>query len=441
MARHHLGDEPGDERANEPADASGDEPGGMPGLDPGAVPGEDSAPAGEGPDAWQGPVVFEGPEVSTNPDGTDGTDGSDGSDSSDGSDANPLSAAGLWDNERPPRRVRPPVEDAGGAAGGPDTVGAAAAGVAGQRRMTHGPDGRRAGATPPKRPRDPVRTTVRGVGQLLITAGVIVLLFVVYELWITNIFGGHRQAEATAALDKLWATEQVTVTQGGVAVVTGSAGEDAPVVSGGPTLTNQTGARSRHYDTEEGSGFAKLYIPSFGADFVFTVIEGTDENDLYSGPGHYLGTQYPGEPGNFAMAGHRVNKGAPFNDLDLLNPCDAIVIETVDAWYVYRMLPTEQESAGWSSAAHQHCDGVEAQTGQYAGVYGREITSPSDYQQVLPVPHLNSTNVPADAEKLITLTTCNPKFSDAQRMIVHGVMVKSYPKNGSFLPPELGETT
>ena len=340
--------------------------------------------------------------------------------------------------------MRIPVEDADGADGGTDTAAgaAAAAGAAGHRTMTHGPDGRRArraGATPPKRQRDPVRTTVRGVGQLLITAGVVVLLFVVYELWITNIFGGHRQAEATAALDKLWATEQVTVTQGGVAVVTGS--EDAPVVSGGPTLTNQTGARSRHYDTQEGSGFAKLYIPSFGADFVFTVIEGTDENDLYSGPGHYFGTQYPGDPGNFAMAGHRVNKGAPFNDLDLLNPCDAIVIETVDAWYVYRMLPTEQESAGWSSAAHQHCDGVEAQTGQYAGVYGREITSPSDYQQVLPVPHLNSTNVPADAEKLITLTTCNPKFSDAQRMIIHGVMVKSYPKNGSFLPPELGETT
>ncbi len=318
------------------------------------------------------------------------TDGPDPSDGSDGSDGNPLSAAGLWDNERPPRTVRIPVEDADGAGGGTDTAAgaAAAAGAAGQRTMTHGPDGRRArraGATPPKRQRDPVRTTVRGVGQLLITAGVVVLLFVVYELWITNIFGGHRQAEATAALDKLWATEQVTVTQGGVAVVTGAA-RTRQWCPAAPPLTNQTGARSRHYDTQEGSGFAKLYIPSFGADFVFTVIEGTDENDLYSGPGHYLGTQYPGDPGNFAMAGHRVNKGAPFNDLDLLNPCDAIVIETVDAWYVYRMLPTEQESAGWSSAAHQHCDGVEAQTGQYAGVYGREITSPSDYQQVLPVP-------------------------------------------------------
>lgn len=358
----------------------------------------------------------------------------------DGPDANPLSAAGLWDDERPPRVARPQEEyrdddDADAAIGA-----AAASAAAGHRAMVHGPDGRQGRTTSPgRRPRDPVRTTVRGVGQLLITAGVVVLLFVVYELWITNIFGSHRQAEATEALDKLWATEQVTVTQGGAAVVTGT-GEGAPVVSGGPTLTNQ-GTRTRHYDTTEGSGFAKLYIPSFGADFVFTVIEGTDENDLYAGPGHYLGTQYPGDPGNFAMAGHRVNKGAPFNDLDLLQPCDAIVVETIDSWYVYRMLPTQDDSAGWNSASHAHCDGVEAQTGQYAGVYGREITSPSDYQQVLPVPHVNSTNVPADAESLITLTTCNPKFSDAQRMIIHGVLVKTYPKKGSFLPPELGETT
>jgi sortase (surface protein transpeptidase) len=79
------------------------------------------------------------------------------------------------------------------------------------------------------------------------------------------------------------------------------------------------------------------------------------------------------------------------------------------------------------------------QTGAYDGVYGREITVPSDYAQVLPVPHVNSTAVPADAERLITLTTCHPQFSDAERMIIHGVLVKSYAKSPGFLPPELGE--
>jgi sortase (surface protein transpeptidase) len=359
--------------------------------------------------------------------------------------AHPLSAAGLWNDERPPRMVRVPDEAAGP---GPDieegsavedaTATAAAAG----RSMVHPPDGRAAGSgagVTGRRQRDPVRATVRGVGQLLITAGVVVLLFVVYELWITNIFGGHRQAAATQQLDKLWATEQVVVTQGGAAIVTENG--DSPTLSGLPAASSQAGARTRHYDTTEGAGFAKLYVPTFGADFVFTVIEGTNENDLYAGPGHYLGTQYPGEPGNFALAGHRVNKGAPFNDLELLNSCDAIVIETVDTWYVYRVLPMQDQVDSWGSTSHPHCDGVAVQDGQYSGVYGREITDPGDYQQVLPVPHVNSTAVPKGAESLITLTTCNPKFSDAQRMIVHGVLVKSYPKKGSFLPPELGETT
>jgi sortase (surface protein transpeptidase) len=375
-----------------------------------------------------------------------------------GAVGHPLSAAGLWDDERPPRMMRVSDDDSDAANDRPGaTPDRAPGGTATsdadtgdstddgdrseQRGKVHAPDARSArGAAVAGLPRqrDPVRATIRGVGQVLITAGVVVLLFVVYELWITNIFGEHRQAAATSRLDKLWATEQVVVTQPGAAVVTES---DNPVVTVPVAASSQTGARSRHYDTAEGVGFAKLYVPSFGADFVFTIIEGTNENDLYAGPGHYIGTQYPGEPGNFAMAGHRVNKGAPFNDLGLLHSCDSIVVETVDSWYVYRVLPMPDEVASWSSTSHQHCDGVNVQTGKYTGVYGREITAPSDYQQVLPVPHVNSAAVPTDAEKLITLTTCNPKFSDAQRMIIHGVLVKTYAKDGSFLPPELAETT
>src|SRR5699024_6667569 len=60
-------------------------------------------------------------------------------------------------------------------------------------------------------PREPVRMVVRGLGQVLITAGVVVLLFVVYELWVTNIFGEHKQAAATEALNELWAQQSDTV--------------------------------------------------------------------------------------------------------------------------------------------------------------------------------------------------------------------------------------
>jgi sortase (surface protein transpeptidase) len=188
-----------------------------------------------------------------------------------------------------------------------------------------------------------------------------------------------------------------------------------------------------------GEGFAKLYIPAFGADYVFTVVEGTDPDDLYIGPGHYSETQLPGQQGNFAVAGHRVSKGSPFNDLGLLASCDAVVVETQDDWFVYRVLPMADEVATWTANQHAHCEGVRVQTGQYDGVYGREITDPSDYAQVLAVPHVTSTEVPADAQRMITLTTCHPQFSDAERMIVHGVLVKSYSKLAGFLPPEFGE--
>jgi len=304
------------------------------------------------------------------------------------------------------------------------------------------PRGRRhaAGRTVPgeRPPRDPVRATVRGLGQLLITAGVVVLLFVVYEIWVTNLFGEQKQAAASEALDKLWAQESDVVTAPGQDLVTQSGGT---VVVTAPADESTSPTRARHYDTTEGVGFAKMYVPSFGADFVLTVIEGTSQADLYAGPGHYQDTQYPGQPGNFSLAGHRVNKGAPFDDLGLLNSCDAIVVETVDDWYVYRVLPMQDEVAGWSKTKHAHCDGVDVQTGQYAGVYGREITVPSDYAQVLPVPHVNNTVVPDDAESLITLTTCHPKFSDRQRMIIHGILVKTYPKKAGFLPPQLQETS
>ncbi|WP_273409124.1 sortase domain-bontaining protein [Corynebacterium ureicelerivorans] len=56
-------------------------------------------------------------------------------------------------------------------------------------------------------------------------------------------------------------------------------------------------------------------------------------------PGHYPVTQLPGQDGNFAVAGHRVGKGAPFNDLGALEACDAVVVETKQEWVTYRVLP------------------------------------------------------------------------------------------------------
>jgi sortase A len=291
-------------------------------------------------------------------------------------------------------------------------------------------EGGGAAALPPAQTRTSgarVRTVVRGLGQLMITLGVVVLLFVVYEVYVTDIFGEQKQAAATTEVDQVWARAEADATS-------------TVVVDNPDQLVTDPRARTPSYQTLTGEGFAKLYVPAFGADYVFTIVEGTAADDLYIGPGHYANTQLPGQEGNFALAGHRVSKGSPFNDLGLLASCDAVVVETQDDWFVYRVLPMADEVAGWGATPRAHCDGVGAQTGAYDGVFGREITVPSDYAQVLPVPHVQSTDVPAGAERLITLTTCHPQFSDAQRMIIHGLLVTSYAKSAGFLPPELGES-
>lgn len=318
------------------------------------------------------------------------------------------------------------------------------------------PQGRPAAAPPP---RDRFRTMARGIGQTLITAGVVVLLFVVYEVYVTDIFGHEKQEQATTALDRLWdgsgaagpvgtgtsATASATATAVPSAAGSGtspppSSSTKVVTVTDPAKLVADPGTRTKNYSTLDGQGFAKIFVPSFGPDYAFTIVEGTSTEDLYVGPGHYPNTQYPGQQGNFSVAGHRVSKGSPFNELGLLNSCAALVIETKSDWFVYRVLPMQSEVAAWNATQHPNCAGVSPRTGAYAATFGREITVPSDYAQVLPVPQVNSTTVPADAERLITLTTCHPQFSDAQRMIIHGVLVKSYAKAIGFLPPELNES-
>lgn len=249
---------------------------------------------------------------------------------------------------------------------------------------------------------DRVRTGLRGLGQTLITLGLIVLLFVVYELWITDIMTNERQEDLTEELREDWETEQ-----------------DDPTVSG-PDLPSGPAT-----EIPLGEGFAFIRIPSFGADFVKVVIEGTTAAALEQGPGHYVESALPGELGNFAVAGHRVGKGSPFLDLDLLLPGDAIVIETAQMWFTYRVLG----------------DPVTGDFGtDPSGIPGMEIVAPTDVEVVNPIPGVADTAV-TPTEAYLTLTTCHPKFSAQQRLIVHaqldgpGLPRSEYPDG----PPALTE--
>jgi sortase A len=80
---------------------------------------------------------------------------------------------------------------------------------------------------------------------------------------------------------------------------------------------------------------ALLQIPAIGLEAY--VVEGTDRSALANGPGHYPDTPLPGERGNSAIAGHRTMYGAPFNELDLLEPGDKILTATSERSAVYRV--------------------------------------------------------------------------------------------------------
>ena len=238
----------------------------------------------------------------------------------------------------------------------------------------------RAGAAAARPPRAPAAIVGCGrscaaSGRLLITLGVVVLLFVVYEVYVTDLFGAQKQAAATEAVDQVWASAEVRAVT------------DTVVVAEPRPAGHRPAAAHAHATTPTlGEGFAKLYVPAFGADYVFTVIEGTDPDDLYIGPGHYPDTQLPGQQGNFAVAGHRVSKGSPFNDLGLLASCDAD--RGGDPGRLVR-LPGAADGRGGRhlgpARRAPQCDGRRrCRPAPTTGVYGREITLPATTRRCCP---------------------------------------------------------
>jgi sortase (surface protein transpeptidase) len=219
-------------------------------------------------------------------------------------------------------------------------------------------------------PGDLLRTTARGLGQALLTVGFVLLLFVVYELWVTDLQSAAAQEELTTELREEW---------------------DAP-------------ARPVPTEFASGEAFAFLHIPRLGADYSRAVVEGTGTTELAQGPGHYTDTAMPGEQGNFAVAGHRVGRGSPFLELDELHPGDPIVVETAENWYVYRVIGDPATGSF---------------TAPGTAVPGRQIVSPSDVSVINPTPGAPEA---APTGAYLTLTTCHPEYSARQRLIIHAVL-------------------
>ncbi|MGV9287983.1 class E sortase [Streptomyces sp. NPDC003719] len=272
----------------------------------------------------------------------------------------------------------------------PEAAGPPGGGRAARRKAAKGRHGRRGTAQPPSEAQEPgdapkaplsrvearrqararkpgpAVIASRAIGEVFITTGVLMLLFVTYQLWWTNV-RAHAQADkAASSLQDDWAS-----------------GKRNP------------GA------FEPGQGFAILHIPKL--DVVVPIAEGVSSKKVLDRGmvGHYaedpLKTAMPdAKSGNFGLAGHRNTHGEPFRYINKLEAGDPVVVETQDEYYVYKMssiLP---------------------------------VTPPSNTSVLDPVPRQSGFTGPG---RYITLTTCTPEFTSKYRMIVWGKMVEERPRS------------
>ncbi|MCC3770659.1 class E sortase, partial [Streptomyces sp. UNOC14_S4] len=208
----------------------------------------------------------------------------------------------------------------------------------------------------------------RFVGELFITVGVVLLLFVAYQLWWTNVIAHQQAGGAAKHLRNSW--------DKGV-------GKDRDAGTFSP-----------------GEGFAIIYIPAL--DVKAPIAEGTGKHQVLDRGmvGHYVGALKSAMPwderGNFALAGHRNTHGEPFRYVNRLKPGDKIVVETQSAFYTYEMTSRLEQ------------------------------TSPENVAVIAPVPQGSGFTGPG---RYITLTTCTPEFTSTYRMIVWGKMVDERPRS------------
>jgi len=249
-------------------------------------------------------------------------------------------------------------------------------------RTSRGAVGRRA-ARPGAAPRR--RLSVIGVlGEVLITAGAIVALFLGWYVWFDDIVSGEQQQQAAVEVQQ----ELQQQWERGEGVTKPSADPGEPVVA--PLA-------------DAGDVFATLIIPRFGEDYVRPITGGVDPatvlNNRQRGIGHYLDTQMPGDLGNFAIAAHRTTYGAPFAQIADLRVGDRVYVETADGWYEYAFR-------------------------------GLEYVWPTGVDVLAPVPTAPAL---AATDRVLTMTSCNPRFSTAERIIAYAVLDAWYPRAGG--PP------
>lgn len=230
-------------------------------------------------------------------------------------------------------------------------------------------------------PRRRARVSVTGVlGELLLTAGVIVLLFVAWQMWIGDIIIGAQNNERGAAYSEEWAAAPPPE------LPNHSADTEATGIWEPPILPHPA----------DGEVFATMHIPRFGADYAVPIAGGTSREVTldHIGLGLYDQAKMPGEVGNFSLAGHRTTWGKPLNQIDRLRLNDAIVVETPEGWYTYRFRTLE-------------------------------YVTPTQVEVLADVPAMPAAQT---GERYITLTACSPLYSLAERIVAYGLFEGFQPR-------------
>jgi sortase A len=261
------------------------------------------------------------------------------------------------------------------------------------------------------------------LGRALITAGVILLLFVAYQLWGTGVHTRLAQDDLEDEMVSLLTTgdgedPSPTTRPGGEGTTLpgGEGGDDPPSDGdGGQVPTGQPVTMGDGKGLGESFGLtpeeiADLPAPELSAsagyisvpeiDSNWWYVEGVDLAWLRDGPGHFPGTSWPGQAGNAALAGHRTTYGAPFHRVDELEPGDEILVETPQGEFRYEVVPRGEL---WDDMPI--ADRSDADSGHF-------IIEPGD-----------SWILDDYGDDRITLMACHPKYSAAQRIVVVGELV------------------
>lgn len=241
--------------------------------------------------------------------------------------------------------------------------------------------GHRSAQSPRSRPKR--KLSVVGVsGEVLMTLGVIMLLFVGWKYWLNDLIVGDEQNQAGQELSQVLAEggeEATTVTTTDPAI--------GIPISSAPTVTNER--------------FAILYVPTWGADYARPIAQGIEQHEVLDhNIGHYPDSQMPGEVGNFAIAGHRLAYGASMQKIHELQLGDELVVETADGWYTYSY-----------------------RSGEYV--------APTQVDVLGSVPRYPEQ---AGTDRLMMIMSCNPFWSTAERIIGYAVFDSFTPRADG--PPE-----